>query len=50
MAPDASISLEHVFGYRCHDTRNNLRYIPDSNDIVYHSAAIVVIMDKTTRT
>ena len=25
-APDASLQLEHIYGYRCHDVRNNLRY------------------------
>ncbi len=25
-APDATLMLEHVYGYRCHDARNNLRY------------------------
>jgi hypothetical protein len=24
--PDASLDLEYIYGYRCHDTRNNLRY------------------------
>jgi hypothetical protein len=26
LPPNASLDLEYVFGYRCHDTRNNLRY------------------------
>jgi microtubule-associated protein-like 6 len=25
-APDASLTLEYIHGYRCHDARNNLRY------------------------
>lgn len=25
-APDATLELEYVHGFRCHDTRNNLRY------------------------
>ena len=28
-APDATLKLEHIYGYRCHDTRNNLRYTAD---------------------
>jgi len=25
-APDATLALEYVYGYRCHDARNNLKY------------------------
>lgn len=25
-APEATLKLEHIYGYRCHDVRNNLRY------------------------
>lgn len=28
-APEADLELEHIYGYRCHDTRNNLRYTFD---------------------
>ena len=24
--PNASLELEYIYGYRCHDSRNNLRY------------------------
>ena len=24
--PNAILDLEYVYGYRCHDTRNNLKY------------------------
>jgi len=24
--PDASLELEYIYGYRCHDARANLRY------------------------
>jgi len=23
--PNASLELEYIYGYRCHDTRNNIR-------------------------
>lgn len=38
-APDASLELEHIYGYRCHDTRNNLRYASNGN-VVYHAAGV----------
>ncbi|MCQ2819417.1 MAG: EF-hand domain-containing protein, partial [archaeon] len=43
--PDAQLELEWVHGYRCHDTRNNLRYNIDG-DIVYHTAAVGIVYNK----
>ena len=43
--PNAKLELEFVHGYRCHDTRNNLRYTQDNN-IVYHTAAVGIVYDK----
>ncbi len=43
-APDASIDLEYVYGYRCHDVRNNLRYAADGK-LVYHSAGVGIVLD-----
>uniref|UniRef100_A0A3P9CDF5 Uncharacterized protein n=1 Tax=Maylandia zebra TaxID=106582 RepID=A0A3P9CDF5_9CICH len=37
--------LEHVFGYRGFDCRNNLHYLNDGADIVFHTAAAVVIQN-----
>jgi hypothetical protein len=48
-APDAQLELEFVHGYRCHDTRNNLRYTKD-NKFVYHTAAVGIVYDKETNT
>ena len=42
--PDASLDLEFVYGYRCHDVRNNLRYL-DDEQIVFHTAALGIKMD-----
>ena len=47
--PDATLELEYVFGYRCHDTRNNLRFSGDGN-LVYHTAGVGVILDTKTNT
>lgn len=43
-APDASLELEYIHGYRCEDARNNLRYTR-TGDIVYHTAAVGVVLD-----
>ena len=43
-APDASLLLEHIYGYRCHDARNNLRYT-STGKIVYHAAGVGVVLD-----
>jgi len=42
--PDASLELEYVYGYRCHDARNNLRYI-NGDQFVWHTAALGIVMD-----
>ncbi len=33
-----------MYGYRCHDVRNNLRYLQDEQ-IVFHTAALGIKMD-----
>lgn len=48
-APDATLSLDYVHGFRCHDVRNNLRYTPDGK-FVYICAGVGVIMDPGTNT
>ena len=44
--PDVRLELEHVYGYRCHDSRNNLAYSP-SGSLIYHTAAIGIVLDRT---
>ncbi len=43
--PDANLDLEFVHGYRCHDTRNNLRYTANG-EFVYHTAAVGIVYNK----
>ena len=43
--PDAQLELEFVHGYRCHDTRNNLRYT-NNGEFVYHTAAVGIVYNK----
>lgn len=42
--PEASLQLDYVYGYRCHDCRNNLKYGP-TGEIVYHTAAVGLVLD-----
>ncbi|KAM9770291.1 LOW QUALITY PROTEIN: echinoderm microtubule-associated protein-like 6 [Menidia menidia] len=42
--------LDHVFGYRGFDCRNNLHYLNDGADIIFHTAAAVVIQNLSAGT
>ncbi len=46
--PNANLELEHIYGYRCHDTRNNLKFGPDDKSIIYHEAAVGIVLDPET--
>ena len=48
-APDASLELEYVHGFRSHDCRNNLRYT-NSGKLAYCTAGIGVVMDTRQNT
>ena len=48
-APDATLDLEYVHGFRCHDVRNNLRYTADGK-LAYCCAGVGVIMDSRSNT
>ncbi|CAB4018251.1 echinoderm microtubule-associated -like 2 isoform X3, partial [Paramuricea clavata] len=48
-APDRKLQLEWVYGYRGKDCRNNLYCLP-SNEIVYNTAAVVVIYNPISKT
>jgi microtubule-associated protein-like 6 len=47
--PLAGLELEYIYGYRCHDVRNNLRYTEEGK-IVYHAAGAGVVLDQTNNT
>ena len=47
-APDVSLRLDYVYGYRCQDMRNNIRY-SEKDSIVYPAAAIGVVMDRMSK-
>ncbi|KAL6102152.1 eml6 [Pungitius sinensis] len=42
--------LDHVFGFRGFDCRNNLHYLNDGTDIVYHTAATAIVHSLSTGT
>lgn len=47
--PDQTYCLEHVYGYRCQDSRMTVYYNPDGN-ITYMTACLGVILDKANNT
>jgi len=47
-APEANLRLRRAHGFRCHDTRGNLKYTSDGK-IVYTTAALGVVQDKAPR-
>ena len=49
VAPDATLELEYVHGYRCHDSRNNLRYT-SGGKLAYITAGVAVVMDGARNT
>jgi microtubule-associated protein-like 6 len=48
-SPAINLDLEYVYGYRCHDTRNNLYYSPKGK-LVYHTAAVGIVLDPLLNT
>ncbi|KAF5918030.1 hypothetical protein HPG69_019836 [Diceros bicornis minor] len=42
------LALDHVFGYRGFDCRNNLHYLNDGTDIIFHTAAAGVVQNLST--
>lgn len=49
-APSVNLHLEYAYGYRCFDSRQNLFYSSNPNHIVYMTAALGVVLDKTNNT
>lgn len=42
--------LELVFGYRGNDCRNNVHYLNEGADIIYHTASVGIVLNLTTGT
>lgn len=47
--PEVSLNLEFVLGYRGYDCRDNLFFIHQSKEIVYHVAALGIVYNKQTQ-
>lgn len=43
-APEGTLQLEYIHGYRCHDARNNVRYTA-TGKVVYHAAAVGIVLN-----
>uniref|UniRef100_H3AL06 EMAP like 5 n=1 Tax=Latimeria chalumnae TaxID=7897 RepID=H3AL06_LATCH len=43
--PIEDLVLELVFGYRGNDCRNNVHYLNDGADIIYHTAAVAIVFN-----
>ena len=43
--PDAVLELEHVYGFRAHDVRNNVKYNLNG-ELVYHTAAVGIVLEQ----
>lgn len=43
--PEGSLYIKHVFGYRAFDAKDNARFLGSSNQVVYPSAGVAVVLD-----
>lgn len=48
--PSQNLTLHYAHGYRGFDSRMNLKYTNDPNLIVYPTAALGVVLDKSNNT
>lgn len=46
----SDLVLDHVYGYRGFDTRNNLHFLDDANDIAFHTAGVGIIQNISSGT
>jgi WD40 repeat protein len=47
--PNSNLELSYVYGYRCYDTRDNLKY-SSSGEIIYHTAGCGIVLNKIKNT
>ena len=48
--PKVDLDLEYVYGYRCFDSRQNLFYSKNQDEIIYMTAALGVVLNKKFNT
>uniref|UniRef100_A0A8C6PPY8 EMAP like 5 n=1 Tax=Nothobranchius furzeri TaxID=105023 RepID=A0A8C6PPY8_NOTFU len=46
--PIEDLVLELVFGYRGNDCRNNVHYLNEGADVIYHTASVGIVLNLTT--
>lgn len=46
-APEAALELEHIYGYRCFDSRNNIAY-DTKGELIYPAAGVAVCHNQRT--
>nr|XP_046163640.1 echinoderm microtubule-associated protein-like 5 isoform X2 [Oncorhynchus gorbuscha] len=46
--PIEDLVLDLVFGYRGNDCRNNVHYLNEGTDIIYHTASVGIVLNLTT--
>ena len=49
-APNLTLELEYVYGYRVFDSRQNLFYTSNPGSVVYMAAALGIVLDKQANT
>ena len=49
-APALNLELEYAYGYRVFDSRQNLFYTSNPNNVVYMTAALGIVLDKRANT
>jgi len=49
-APKARLELEYVYGFRCVDSRQNLYYTQNPDEVVYMAGAVGIVLSKSTNT
>ena len=47
--PNIDLEIEYIYGYRSHDTRNNIGYNSEG-EAVYHTAGCGIVLDQKKNT
>lgn len=48
-APENNLSIKHVFGFRCYDTKNSVKYTSNQNKVLFISSGLGVVMDMSSK-
>jgi len=48
--PIMNLDLEYIYGYRCFDTRQNVFYTSNANEIAYMAAAVGITLNTSANT